>query len=141
MALSDLYKKKAAEVAAERERLAVERAKTSIQQIMASDQFKLSALALPEGQMAVDAIIQNTVSTVLDPVGQMLDTLRAKGFRSAEIRKLVHQLHDMYNLEPICQPNESATLTYEQMVKPVAEWLATHQELYNTFDPEMLRGQ
>lgn len=141
MALSDLYKKKAAEVAAERERLAVERAKSSIKSIMDSDQFKLSALALPEGQYAVEAIIQNTVTTVLDPVGQMLDTLRAKGFRPAEIRKLVHNLHDMYNLDPVCPPGSGVEPTHEEMIRPVAEWLVTHQELYNTFDPEMLRGQ
>lgn len=136
MALSNFYKKKAAEVAAERERLAFERAKLSVKNIMESDQFKLSALALPEGQMAVDEIIQSTVSTVLDPVGQMMDTLRAKGFRPAEIRKLVHNLHDTYNLEP-----SGSNLTHEEMVGPVAEWLTQHQELYNTFDPEMLRGQ
>lgn len=136
MALSSLYMKKAAEVAAERERLAVERARSSIKTIMDSDQFKLSALALPDNQMAVDQIIQSTVSVVLDPVGQMQDVLRAKGFRPAEIRKLVHNLHDTYNLEP-----QGANLTHEEMVGPVAEWLTQHQELYNTFDPEMLRGQ
>lgn len=135
MGLSDMYKKKAAAVAAERERLAVERAQSSIKSIMESDQFKLSALALPESQMAVDAIIKNTVSTVLDPVGSMLDTLRAKGFRPAEIRKLVHNLHDTYNLQPFGPGH-----TYEEMVGPVADMLTEHQELYNTFDPEMLRG-
>ncbi len=135
MALSDRFRKKAASIAAERERLAVERAQSSIQAIMASDQFKLSALALPEGQMAVDAIIKNTVSVVLDPVGSMMDTLRAKGFRPAEIRKLVHNIHDTYNLAP-----SGTNHTHEEMVGPVADFLTEHQELYNTFDPEMLRG-
>lgn len=135
MALSDLYMKKAAEVAKERERLAIERAQSSIKNIMESDQFKLSALALPESQMAVDAIIKNTVTTVLDPVGSMMDTLRAKGFRPAEIRRLVHNLHDTYNLEP-----RTGNPTHEEMVGPVAAYLTQHQELYNTFDPEMLRG-
>ena len=135
MALSQFYQKKTAAIAAERERLAVERAQSSIKSIMESDQFKLSALALPEGQMAVDQIIKNTVSVVLDPVGQMTDTLRAKGFRPAEIRKLVHNIHDTYNLLPAGDGH-----THEEMVGPVAAFLTEHQELYNTFDPEMLRG-
>lgn len=136
MALSDKYKTKAAAVAKEKERLAVERAQSSIKSLMNSDQFKLSALALPEGQMAVDEIVKNTVSVVLDPVGQMIDTLRAKGFRPAEIRKLVHNLHDTYNLEPLGDGK-----SHDEMVGPVAAFLMEHQELYNTFDPEMLRGQ
>lgn len=135
MALSDRFNKKAAEIAKEREKLAIERAKSSIKTIMESDQFKLSALALPESQMAVDAIVQNTVSVVLDPVGSMIDTLRAKGFRPAEIRRLVHNIHDTYNLPPA-----SPEPTHEEMVGPVANFLMQHQELYNTFDPELLRG-
>lgn len=136
MSLADKYKKKTAALAEERQRLAVERARSSIKSIMESDQFKLSALALPESQMAVDAIVQNTVKTVLDPVGQMLDTLRAKGFRNAEIRKLVHNLHETYKLEP-----HTDSAVFEDMVGPVAEFILAHQELYNTFDPEMLRDE
>ncbi len=134
MALSDKFRKKSNELAAERERLAVERARSAVKQVMETDQFKLSALALPESQMAVDAIVTNTVSTVLDPVGSMLDTLRARGFRQAEIRSLVHNLYVMYNLGPI-----GDDVLYEQMERPVAEYLLMHQELYNTFDPEQLR--
>lgn len=136
MALSDKFKQKAAAIAKERERLAIERAQSSIKTIMESDQFKLSALSLPEGQMDVDAIVANTVSVVLDPVGSMMDTLRAKGFRPAEIRKLVHNLHDTYNLEP-----RKENPTHEEMIGPVANYVTEHQELYNTFDPEMLRGE
>ena len=136
MSLADKYKKKTAALAEERQRLAVERARSSIKSIMESDQFKLSALALPESQMAVDAIVQNTVKTVLDPVGQILDTLRAKCFRNAEIRKLVHNLHETYKLEP-----HTDSTVFEDMVGPVAEFILAHQELYNTFDPEMLRDE
>ena len=134
MGLSSMYKKKSREIAEERERLAVERAQSSIKSIMQSEQFKLSAIALPESQMAVDEIVKKTVSTVLDPVGAMMDTLRAKGFRPAEIRKLVHNLYVTYNLGP----NEE-NITYESMVSPVADFITEHQEMYNTFDPEMLR--
>lgn len=135
MALSDLYKKKREQISAERERLAIERAKDSVTRVMQSEQFKLSALALPDNAMAVDQIIQSTVQTILDPVAQLTDTLRAKGFRGAEIRRLVHDLYSLYHLGP-----EGDNIVYENMLKPVADYVAEHQELYNTFDPEQLRS-
>lgn len=135
MALSDHYRKKREEISAERERLAIERAKGSVARVLESEQFKLSALALPESAMAVDQIIQNTVQTVLDPIAQLTDTLRAKGFRNAEIRRLVHDLYLLYHLGP-----EGENILYDDMLKPVADYVAEHQELYNTFDPEQLRG-
>lgn len=138
MALSDKYKKKREEVATERERLAIERAQSSIRRLFDSEQFKLSALALPESAMAVDAIIRDTVKTTLDPVGQMRDTLRAKGFRPAEIRKMVHRLYITY-MQPL-DGNENATPDYEKMESDVAIYLDGHQEIYNGLDPESLRG-
>lgn len=135
MALSGKYKKAAENIANERQRLAIERAQSSVKRLMESEQFKLSALALPESSMAVDAIIKQTVETTLDSVSEFTDTLRAKGFRPAEIRKLVHNLYQLYNLGPYTH----GTL-HEDMVKPVADYVRAHQELYNTFDPETLRG-
>lgn len=135
MALSDMYKKKQQEISAKREQLAIERAKSSVSRVMQSEQWKLSALSLPEAEMAVDKIIQNTVQTVLDPVAQLTDTLRAKGFRPAEIRRLVHDLYLLYHLGP-----EGENVVYENMLKPVADYVTEHQELYNTFDPEQLRS-
>lgn len=134
MALSDRFKKQTQQVTEERQRLAIERAKSSVQQVFESEQFKLSALSLPENQMAVDSIVQTTVKSILDPVAQFTDTLRAKGFRKAEIRGLVHNLFKLYNLG-----KESDDTTYEQMQEMVAYYVAEHQELYNTFDPAMLR--
>ena len=145
MALSDKYKKKKEAIHTERERLAVERAQSSVKRIIESEQFKLSALALPESAKAVDAIIKNTVQTVLDPIAQLVDTLRAKGFRPAEIRKLVHNFYDTYCTRLIGIDGDSSSdkqeLTYEEMLKPVADYFMEHQELYNTLDPEQLRGE
>ena len=135
MALAGKYKKAAENIANERRSLALERAQSSVKRLMESEQFKLSALALPESSMAVDAIIKQTVETTLDSVSEFTDTLRAKGFRPAEIRKLVHNLYQLYNLGPYTP----GTL-HEDMVKPVADYVRAHQELYNTFDPETLRG-
>jgi hypothetical protein len=138
MSLSDKYRKKREEIATERERLAVERAKDSVKRIMESEQFRLSSIALPEADMAVDAIIKDTVRTTLDPVGQLLDTLRAKGFRPAEIRKMVHRLYITY-IQSLNTP-EDQTPGYDEMLSSVADYVYTHQELYNTLDPESLRG-
>lgn len=135
MALSDYYKKKSAELTATREQLAVERARNSVQELMNSEQFKLSALALPESKMAVDAIVENTVKTVLSPVSQFTDTLRAKGFRPADIRSAVHRLYDLYNLGPTGQD-----VRHEDMLDAVASYVMQHQELYNTLDPSTVRG-
>lgn len=138
MSLSDKYRKKREEVSSEKERLAIERAQSSVKRIMESEQFKLSSLALPESAMAVDAIIRNTVKTTLDPVGQLQDTLRAKGFRMAEIHKMVHRLYVTY-LQPLDE-NDGQVPEYEKMLSDVAIYLDAHQEIYNTLDPESLRG-
>lgn len=137
MSLSDRYKKASEQIANERQRLAIERAKSSVKRLMESEQFKLSALALPESKMAVDAIIHSTVSSALDSVNEFVDTLRAKGFRPAEIRKVVHDSYVLWHLGPY---TEGVTL-YEDMLKPVADHVRTHQEIYNTLDPEQLRGE
>lgn len=133
MSLSSRYKKRSEEVQAMREKLAYERATSSIEKLMQTDQFKLSAIALPENRMNVDAIIGATVKTVLDPKAMMMDTLRAKGFRPAEIRKLVHDLHLLYFKTDKNQAG--LDLTYEEMTEPVANFLAEHQEVYNTLEP------
>ena len=139
MALSDHYRKRRDEIASEREKLAIERAQSSVQRLMDSDQFKLSALALPQSDMAVDAIITTTVKSVLDPVAQLTDTLHAKGFRSAEVRTLVHNLFNTYCAASY--EGDPSKAVFEEMVGPVADYVAEHQELYNTFDPAMLRSQ
>ena len=138
MALSDKYRKKREEITTEKERLAIERAKSSINRVMESEQFRLSALALPESAMAVDVIIRNTVKTALDPVGQLQDTLRAKGFRPAEILKMVHRLYDAYIRS--LDGKDDTDVGYEEMLHDVAIYIDAHQEIYNTLDPESLRG-
>ena len=107
---------------------------------MESEQFRLSALALPESAMAVDALVRNTVNTVLDPVGTYIDTLRAKGFRQAEIRQITHRMYLTHCVRFGEEPDES-TLLYDNMVGPVADYFTQHQELYNTLNPEDLRRE
>lgn len=137
MALSDRYKKSRDKITSEKERLAVERAKASVQKVLESDQFKLSALALPESQMQVDAIMETTVKATLDPVGQLNDTLRAKGCRSAEIRSIVHRLYNMYVVG--FDDKDEVPPPYEQMEHDVAYFMDGHQEVYNSLDIEQLR--
>lgn len=105
---------------------------------MESDQFKLSALALPENSMAVDAIIKSSVDAVLNPVADFMDTLRAKGFRPAEIRQLTHRMY-LAHCVPLSREIDREELLHEDMIKPVAEYFAQHQELYNSLNTEDLR--
>lgn len=140
MGLQDHYKRKAQAICAERERLATERAQSSVKKLMESEQFRLSALALPESAMAVDALVRNTVNTVLDPVGTYIDTLRAKGFRQAEIRQITHRMYLTHCVKFGEEPDDS-TLLYDNMVGPVADYFMQHQELYNTLNPEDLRRE
>ena len=137
MSLSDKFKKKRESVQSERERLALERAQNSTRRLLESDQFRLSALALPESQMAVDAILENAVKECLDPRAAFIDTLRAKGFRQAEIRKMVSNLYNMYKC--LDDSSEAENVSYEDKLVFVADYVCAHQELYNTLDPENLR--
>ena len=88
--------------------------------------------------MAVDAIIRSTVQTTLNPTAQLQDTLRAKGFRPAEIRKMVHRLYVTYILS--MNDKEDQIPDYDKMLNDVAIYIEGHQEIYNTLDPESLRG-
>ena len=118
-------------------RLKLERANNAVMELINSDQYKASILASPSNAMTVNAMTYAITAAIVDPVGEFLDTLRQKGFRPAEIRKLVHRLYDMY----IAGLDEnSSNLTYEDIVEPVAFYVCEHQELYNTLDPEMLRS-
>lgn len=137
MSLSD----RRAKVAAQREaltQLKIERAQSAAQQIIQSDQFKMSALALPEAAMCIDQLVAQVTKTITDPKADYLDTLRARGFLPADIRKLTACLYatycSSYSTKPVGQ------MVYDEMVGPVAEYVLSHQELYNTFDPETIRG-
>ena len=138
MALSNKFRARTEQVQNERERLAIERATNSAKKLFESDQFKLSALALPESDMAVDAIIKTTVNACLNPTASFIDTLRAKGFRPAEIRATVHNLYRQFYC--LSDSNKADEMTYEEMLEPVALYVTEHQELYNALDPEQLRG-
>ena len=117
--------------------LKLERAQSAVTELISFDQFRMSIFASPDNAMAVSAVAHAAAAAVSDPVGDMLDTLRSKGFRPAEIRKLVHKLYNMYivGLE-----EQGTTAIYEDILEPVAFYVCEHQELYNTLEPESLRS-
>lgn len=118
--------------------LKIERAQNAAQEIIKSDQFKMSALALPESAMCIDQLIAQVTKTITNPKADYLDTLRARGFLPADIRKLTSCLYMTYCSNQATKPiNE---MLFEEMVVPVAEYVAVHQELYNTFNPEEIRS-
>lgn len=118
--------------------LKMERAQAATESLMKSDYYKLNLINAPDAQMAVDAIVRNAVESITNPVGDFLDTLRAKGFRQAEIRRLVHRLYNAYCVK-LNEP-EGKELLYEDMLTPVAEYFCEHQELYSSLDPDSLRN-
>ena len=137
MGFMSKYREINQQIATKSEQLAIERAQSSVKKLLESDQWKLSALALPESNMAVDAIIESSIHSVLEPKAQLMDTLRAKGFRPAEIRKVVH---NYYDLHCAAKYGPSSEKTHEEMLGPVAEFFCAHQEIYNSLDPDSLRG-
>lgn len=139
MALRDKYKRKAQETLTSMEKLKVERARSAVSEILQSDQFKLSALALPEERMNVDAIVKTTISAVYDPEAQFIDTLKNKGYRPAEIRNQVHRLWSCYINVGANAIDDDSNVPYDKMLNEVAIWMVSHQEVYNSLDPANLR--
>ena len=117
--------------------LKMERAQAATGLLLQTDQYKLSILNAPDASMAVDAIVKTAVESIVNPVADFLDTLRSKGFRQAEIRRLVHRLYNVHCLK-LDEP-EPQNLLYEDMLEPVAIHFCAHQELYSSLDPESLR--
>lgn len=137
MSLSE-RRKKVEEQRAALTQLKIERAQSAAKQIIQSDQFRLSALAMPDNAMCVDQLIAQVTKTITDPKADYLDTLRARGFLPADIRKLTACLYATYCSSYSTKP--ASQMVYDEMVGPVAEYVMQHQELYNTFDPETIRG-
>lgn len=118
--------------------LKTERAKEAALRTVETTAFKITLLNSPEAKLALNNLIKETIKSITDPVADFLDVLKAKGFRQAEIRNIVRRLYELY-----CVPvgNNSEEVLYEEMLPAVAEYLYTHQELYNTLNPEDLRSE
>lgn len=118
------------------EDIKVKRAREAADALIRSESFSLSALTLPDAQMAVDSLVETAIKAVCDPVNEFLDVLRAKGFRQAEIRKIVIRLYESF-----CRPlNDSTEKIYEEMLEPVAIYMAQNQDLYSKIDIDFLRS-
>lgn len=118
--------------------LKIERAQNAAQQIIQSDQFKMSALAMPDSAMCIEQFVTQITKTVIDPKADYIDTLRARGFQPADIRKLTSDLFRTYCRAYATKPIDQ--IVYDEMIGPVAEYVNIHQELYNTFNVEDIRG-
>lgn len=134
MALSGRYRAKAQNIREEREKLAIQRSKEALEALINTEQFKFYASSFKESDGVVDKIVETTVKTTLDPVVQFTDTLISQGFKKAQIRKLTHNLYVTYISGGVDREEN-----YEDMVGPVANFILEHQELYNTFSPDMLQ--
>lgn len=134
MSLSGRYHARSEEFKKAREDLAIQQSKEALSSFLQTEQFKFYANAFENPNSVVDKIVETTVKTTLDPVVQFQDTLIAQGFKKAQIRRLVHQLYTTYLSGGVDEEKN-----YEEMIRPVAEFVNVHQELYNTFSVEMLQ--
>ncbi len=134
MSLSGRYHARSAEYKKAREELAIQQSKQALSSFLQTEQFKFYANSFSNPESVVDKIVETTVKTTLDPVVQFQDTLLAQGFKKAQIRRLVHQLYTTYLSGGVDEEKN-----YEDMIRPVAEFVNLHQELYNTFSVDMLQ--
>lgn len=110
--------------------------KERIDTMMKNEMFELSLASIPEGRMAMEKIADTVLDVAFDPKVEFEDTLRAKGFRPAEIRATVANLYGLWYGQT--DPNWQ-TKTYEEMLEPVAYYAYQHQEIFNTLSTRDLR--
>lgn len=134
MALGDRFHARSEEFKKAREKLAIQQSKDALSSFLQTEQFKFYAESFQNPNSVVDKIVETTVKTTLDPVVQFQDTLLAQGFKKAQIRRLVHQLYTTYLSGGVDEEKD-----YDDMIRPVAEFVNLHQELYNTFSVDMLQ--
>lgn len=134
MSLSGRYHTRSESLRKAREDLAIQRSKEALSTFLQTEQFKFYAESFENPDSIVDKIVETSVKTTLDPVVQFMDTLIAQGFKKAQIRRLVHQLYTTYLSGGVDEEKN-----YEDMIRPVAEFVNVHQELYNTFSVDMLK--
>ena len=122
--------------------LKMETAMQAMDTFMNTDQFKMAIASLPNSMETVSAIVEATVKAVTDPSADFLDILRAKGFRSGEIRTIVRRLYNTY-CSPIDTRDESSQerILYEDMLPVVAEYATYHPDVYSSLRVEELRAE
>ena len=116
------------------EEIKVRRAQKAAQELLEKGSFNVSLLTLDSEAMDINSVVETAVKAVCDPVNEFLDVMRAKGLRQAEIRKIVLRLYDLY-----CRPfDDTSERIYEEMLEPVAMYMAQNQELYSKIDVDEL---
>ena len=131
--LGSMLQSATANVQQKKQEAVKDRLAKSLQSLVDSEQVKLACAAAKDPNMAVDWLADNMVQEVLNPVAQYEDTLRAKGYRAADIRYITRNLYITYCIPPE-QAKQVENMTHDQMIGPVANYVLEHQELYNTFE-------
>ena len=124
--------KKHEEVVAKRKELMVDRFNRAIAAATETDQFTMFA-SLAEDNAVIDKLTDTLASEATNPITQYEDTLRAQGLKSAQIRKLTHNLYNTY-----IDSNSGDELSYEEMLPEVAAYVYEHQEIYSSVNLEAL---
>lgn len=120
------------EIKAKRAQAASEEVQKSLNALVNSDVFNTQ---LDTG-MTVEKLVNQAVSTAVDPRTQYISNLKAMGLRQAQIRKLTDILYHLY---VDANPNED--LLYDDMIVAVSEYVYLHQEIYNSLNLDNLLSE
>lgn len=120
------------EIKAKRAQAASEEVQKSLNALVNSDVFNTQ---LDTG-MTVEKLVNQAVSTAVDPRTQYISNLKAMGLRQAQIRKLTDILYHLY-----VDASPSEDLLYDDMIVAVSEYVYLHQEIYNSLNLDNLLSE
>lgn len=118
--------------------LKMETAMQAMDDFMQTDQFKLAVMSLPSNKETITAVVQATVKAVTNPTNDFVDVLRARGFRSGEIRSIVRKLYNTYCIS--INEDSDEELLYEDILPIVAEYALSNPNVYASLNVEDLRN-
>lgn len=120
------------EIKAKRAQAASEEVQKSLNALVNSDVFNTQ---LDTG-MTVEKLVNQAVSTAVDPRTQYISNLKAMGLRQAHIRKLTDILYHLY-----IDASPKEDILYDDMIVAVSEYVYLHQEIYNSLNLDTLLNE
>lgn len=123
-------KQRLAQIESKRKQLTEERAKARAADILGTSAVRLNQVLI-SNQINVDDFVSSIVQDITNDSITFTDKLRARGWRPAEIRKVVHKLYNMYC---VSVEHEADEALYEEMLEPVAKYVEANPSIYDQLD-------
>lgn len=101
------------------------RARAVTNDVLNSDTFKVQLAGIPDTPEVFDHVVKNVVEAVVNPVNDYIDTLTARGYTDAAIRKITRNLATTFSLFP-------DDGLHEDRIKVVAEWISENPWAYES---------